>query len=72
MGDIYCVTSPSNKKYIGQCVKVLSSGKKWGYIKRWRQHCYEAKNNKNFCRISNHLMLKDRCFVSKKYQMMIN
>jgi hypothetical protein len=26
-GEIYCVTSPSNKKYVGQCVKMLSSGK---------------------------------------------
>ena len=32
IGEIYCITSPSNKKYIGQCVKLLSNGKKWGYI----------------------------------------
>jgi hypothetical protein len=30
IGEIYCVTSPSNKKYVGQCVKILSSNKKWG------------------------------------------
>ena len=30
LGEIYCLTSPSGKKYIGQCVKELVSGKKWG------------------------------------------
>lgn len=28
LGEIYCLTSPSNKKYVGQCVKILSNGKK--------------------------------------------
>ena len=37
LGEIYCIISPSNKKYIGQCVKYLSNGKKWGYLNRWRQ-----------------------------------
>ena len=27
LGEIYCLTSPSGKKYIGQCCKYLSSGK---------------------------------------------
>mgnify|MGYP000209157578 CR=1 FL=1 len=58
MGDIYCLTSPSDKKYIGQSVKFLSSGKKWGYLKRWRQHCYEAKINKGFCRLLDNAIRK--------------
>lgn len=58
MGDIYCLTSPSNKKYIGQCVQNLSSGKKWGYLKRWYQHCYEAKTNKGFCRLLDNAIRK--------------
>jgi hypothetical protein len=58
MGDIYCLTSPSNKKYIGQCVKNLSSGKQWGYLKRWHQHCYESKTNKGFCRLLDNAIRK--------------
>jgi hypothetical protein len=58
LGEIYCITSPSNKKYIGQCVKLLSSGKKWGYLKRWNQHIYEAKNNKNYCRLLDNAIRK--------------
>ena len=49
LGEIYCLTSPSNKKYIGQCVQYLSSGKKHGTIARWKHHINEAKNNKNYC-----------------------
>ena len=47
-GEIYCLTSPSGKKYVGQCVKQLSSGKKWGYIQRWKDHIRDA-NSKNYC-----------------------
>jgi hypothetical protein len=45
-GDIYCVTSPSGKQYIGQAIKVLSNGKKHGYLGRWKHHLNEAKNFK--------------------------
>jgi group I intron endonuclease len=47
MGEIYCLKSPSGKMYVGQCVKFLSSGKKYGYLSRWNGHKNEAKNHKN-------------------------
>jgi len=56
-GEIYCLTSPSGKKYIGQCVKLLSSGKKWGYIQRWKDHIRDA-NGKNYCRLLNNAINK--------------
>jgi len=56
-GEIYCLTSPSGKKYIGQCVKFLSSGKKWGYISRWKDHIRDSKT-KNFCRLLNNAIIK--------------
>jgi group I intron endonuclease len=51
-GEIYCITSPSGKKYIGQCVKILSSGKKRGYISRWKEHIRDA-TYKDCCRLLN-------------------
>jgi hypothetical protein len=57
-GEIYCVTSPSNKKYVGQCVKMLSSGKKWGYLSRWKQHIRDATNGKDYCRLLNNAIRK--------------
>ena len=51
-GDIYCITSPSGKKYIGQCVKKLSSGKNRGYLSRWKEHITDAKT-RDFCRLLN-------------------
>ena len=57
MGDIYCITSPSGKKYIGQAKKVLSSGKKWGYLSRWRDHISDSKT-KNYCRLLNNAIRK--------------
>jgi hypothetical protein len=59
IGEIYCITSPSNKKYIGQCVKKLSSGKNWGYISRWKEHIRDSKD-RNYCRLLN--------FAIKKYK----
>lgn len=56
-GEIYCLTSPSNKKYIGQCVKKLSSGKKWGYINRWKEHIRDSKS-RNYCRLLNNAITK--------------
>jgi len=57
-GHIYCLTSPSNKKYIGQAVKILSSGRKYGYIGRWKGHINEVKNNKNYCRVLDNALRK--------------
>lgn len=57
-GEIYCLTSPSNKKYIGQCVKLLSNGRNWGHINRWKQHIRDSKNGKDYCRLLNHAIRK--------------
>jgi group I intron endonuclease len=57
-GDIYCITSPSNKKYVGQCVKLLSNGKKWGFMNRWKQHIRDATNGKDNCRLLNSAIRK--------------
>lgn len=57
MGDIYCITSPSGKKYIGQSKKLLSNGKKWGYLCRWRDHISDSKT-KNYCRLLNNAIRK--------------
>lgn len=56
-GEIYCIKSPSGKMYVGQCVKILSSGKKWGYISRWKDHIRDSKG-KNFCRLLNNSIRK--------------
>ena len=52
LGEIYCITSPSGKKYVGQCVKQLSCGKRWGYMNRWKDHIRDSKT-KNYCRLLN-------------------
>ena len=52
LGEIYCITSPSGKKYIGQCMKYYTSGKKHGYISRWKEHIRDAKY-KDYCRLLN-------------------
>ena len=52
LGEIYCITSPSGKKYVGQCMKQLSNGRKHGYIGRWKEHIRDA-NYKNNCRLLN-------------------
>ncbi len=56
-GDIYCITSPSGKKYIGQAVKLLKNGKKWGYMSRWKDHIRDSMN-KNYCRLLNNAIKK--------------
>ncbi len=43
-GEIYCLTSPSGKKYVGQCCIVDSNYRKYGTQRRWRGHVIEAKN----------------------------
>lgn len=57
LGDIYCLTSPSGKKYIGQAVKLLKNGKKWGYISRWKDHIRDS-NTKNYCILLNNSIKK--------------
>jgi hypothetical protein len=52
LGEIYCITSPSGKKYVGQCMKHLSNGRKHGYSGRWKEHIRDA-NYKNNCRLLN-------------------
>jgi len=61
MGDIYLLESPSGKKYIGQAVKSLANGKKWGYLCRWKAHIREAKNNLNYCRLLDNAIRKYGC-----------
>lgn len=44
----------NNKKYIGQTVSYLSSGRKYGVIRRWTSHVSDAKNKadngiRHFC-----------------------
>ena len=57
LGDIYCLTSPSGKKYIGQAVKKLKNGKNWGYINRWKEHIRDSKTT-NYCRRLNNSIRK--------------
>jgi group I intron endonuclease len=57
LGDIYCLTSPSGKKYIGQAVKKLKSGKNWGYINRWKEHIRDSKT-RDYCRLLNNSIRK--------------
>jgi hypothetical protein len=57
IGDIYCITSPSGKKYIGQAVKYLKNGKKWGYLSRWKEHIRDS-TGKNYCRLLNNAINK--------------
>jgi hypothetical protein len=57
LGEIYCVTSPSGKQYVGKCVKLLSGGQKWGYLNRWKDHIRDAKT-RNYCRALNYAINK--------------
>lgn len=57
LGDIYCLTSPSGKKYIGQAVKHLKNGKNWGYLSRWKDHIRDS-NTTNYCRLLNNSIRK--------------
>lgn len=57
-GEIYVLTSPSGNQYVGQTVKVLSSGKKWGYLARWKAHVNEAKHHKDCSRLLNRAIRK--------------
>ncbi len=58
-GEIYCATSPSGKKYVGQCVQILASGKPWGMERRWRAHISSSKTVKpEQCRVLCHAIRK--------------
>jgi group I intron endonuclease len=57
LGDIYCLTSPSGKKYIGQAVKKLKNGRHWGFINRWKQHIKDS-TTKDYCRLLNNSIRK--------------
>lgn len=54
-GEIYIITNiTNNKKYIGQTVSYLSSGRKYGIGRRWDKHLSDARNNadlgiRHFC-----------------------
>jgi group I intron endonuclease len=58
MGDIYLLECPNGKKYVGQTVKYLKSGKKWGYLARWNAHINEAKRCLNYCRLLDNAIRK--------------
>lgn len=61
LGDIYVISSPSGKCYIGQCVQYLSNGKKWGYQKRYKHHVRDAMvrtYRKKDCRFLNNAIRK--------------
>ena len=58
LGDIYIITSPSGNQYVGQSVQYLSSGKKWGYERRFKQHVTDATNGKDYCRLLNNAIRK--------------
>jgi group I intron endonuclease len=58
-GEIYCITSPSKKKYIGQCVCILSNGKPYGTIGRWKSHITDAhRSSGGTCRRLNYAIRK--------------
>lgn len=57
-GDIYVITSPSGKQYVGQCVQYLSNGKKWGYLNRYASHIKDALKGKDYCRLLNNAIRK--------------
>lgn len=51
MGDIYKIKNKiNNKLYVGQAIKILSNGKKNGYLKRFQIHIKNSlTNKKNGC-----------------------
>ena len=51
-GEIYLITNiRNNKKYIGQTVSILSTGRKYGTDNRWIKHLNDAKNYSDGCRV---------------------
>jgi hypothetical protein len=60
MSEIYKITSKtSGKSYIGQANKYVSGCTKWGSMKRWKSHVYEAFNSaKDHCTYLNNAIRK--------------
>ena len=61
--EIYQLTAPNGKQYIGQAQCHRTHGKKWaakGFKGRWREHRYEAAKGKNQkdCRLLYHSLRK--------------
>lgn len=53
-GEIYKLTCPTGKVYIGQCVTILSNGSKYGTRGRWLSHISDSKRqNGGNCRRLN-------------------
>lgn len=57
-GDIYVITSPSGKQYVGQCVQFLCNKRPWGYTNRFKQHVRDAYEGKDYCRLLNNAIRK--------------
>jgi hypothetical protein len=54
LGEIYKITCPDGKIYIGQCVSYLSNGKKYGTHGRWLNHLADSRRqNGGNCRRLN-------------------
>jgi len=58
IAEIYLLTSPSNKKYIGQTVSYLSNGRSYGYFERWKEHVRESKGKRSGSRLLNNAIRK--------------
>lgn len=61
IGDIYKLTcKTSGKCYVGQAKKFMGKDDdKWGYIKRWKTHVYEATSDKkDHCSVLNNAIRK--------------
>ena len=61
IGDIYKITcTTSGKCYVGQAKKHFGrDDDKWGYIKRWKSHIYEATSDKkDHCTVLNNAIRK--------------
>jgi group I intron endonuclease len=43
MGEIYVITSPTGKQYVGQCEKTRKNGYQSGYLSRWKAHVRESQ-----------------------------
>lgn len=53
-GEIYKVTCPEGKIYIGKCVQYLKSGEKYGTNRRWTGHLSDSRSqNGGRCRRLN-------------------
>lgn len=59
MGEIYISVNEKNgKMYIGQAVCQFSNGRKWGAVRRWRNHVKKAERNICECRLIENAIRK--------------